>query len=326
MEHLDLQVIKQAISWTNERQPIWLCTVLSSFGSSPREAGSWLVADAQGRHVGSLSGGCVEEDFLTRLREGMFQERVSRIRYGAPDGPSSPQVVLPCGGILDVLIEKLPTDQHTTFHLERLKGALTGDRPVLRTVKLPEGNFTTYDDSSLGPRVHESTDQRNITFRIGPVARLIIAGISPVSEACASFAKTLGFEVIVCDPRRDKLTDFAVSGVTKIPTLPSMFIANEGCHSATAVVALTHDPRIDDLALMEAVKTPAFYIGVMGSHQTSQSRAARLHRSGGLSQTDIERIHMPIGLALGSKTPSEIAIAVMADIVRIRRGKARHVL
>lgn len=324
MEHLDLQVINQAIRWAHERQQIWLCTVVSSFGSSPREPGSWLVTDSEGRHVGSLSGGCVEEDFLARVRDGVFQERVSRIRYGAPEGPSSPQVLLPCGGILDVLIEKLPTDQHTVDHLERLKQALTGDRPVLRTVDLSEGTFATIDDSSLGPRVNESTDQRSVRFRIGPVARLIIAGISPVSEACASFARTLGYDVIVCDPRHDQVAGLSVPGVTVIPILPSMFIANEGCHSATAVVALTHDPRIDDLALMEAVKTPAFYIGVMGSHRTSQNRAARLLRSGGLDKKDVDRIHMPIGLALGSKTPSEIALAVMADILRIRRGKARQ--
>jgi xanthine dehydrogenase accessory factor len=108
--------------------------------------------------------------------------------------------------------------------------------------------------------------------------------------------------------------------------LPSTFIASGGCHAATAVVALTHDPRIDDLAMIEAVRTEAFYIGVMGSRRTSDTRATRLMRSGGLSQVEIERIHMPIGLDLGSKTPAEIALAVMADVLRVYHGKSRDAL
>jgi xanthine dehydrogenase accessory factor len=98
------------------------------------------------------------------------------------------------------------------------------------------------------------------------------------------------------------------------------------CHRASAVVGLTHDPRIDDLAIMEAIETPSFYIGVMGSHKTSKARANRLQRTGGLSSEQIARIHMPIGLALGSKTPAEIALAIMSDILRVQRGKSRHEL
>jgi xanthine dehydrogenase accessory factor len=108
--------------------------------------------------------------------------------------------------------------------------------------------------------------------------------------------------------------------------LPSVFIADGGCHRDTAVVALTHDPRIDDLAMMEAVRTEAFYIGVMGSQQTSQKRFERLRRIGGLGEAELARIHAPIGLNLGSKTPAEIALAVLADILRIRSGIARDQL
>lgn len=161
---------------------------------------------------------------------------------------------------------------------------------------------------------------------MGPVARLVIAGMSPVSEACAAFAHTLGYQVIVCDPREEELSKFQVPGVEVRPVLPSLYLAREGCHAATAIVALTHDPRIDDLALMEAVNTPAFYIGVMGSLRTSQQRRERLIRSGGMTEGDLARIHMPIGLNLGSKTPAEIALAVMADIVRVRRGRNREEL
>ena len=147
-----------------------------------------------------------------------------------------------------------------------------------------------------------------------------------MAEACAHFARALGHEVIVCDPRPEMCEGFSVDGVAVVPQLPSTFIAAGGCHAATAVVALTHDPRIDDLAMIEAVRTEAFYIGVMGSRRTSDARATRLLRSGGLSQADIDRLHMPIGLDLGSKTPTEIALAVVADIVRVYHGKSRDAL
>lgn len=326
MQHLDLAVIEQARAWTRAGKPIWLCTVLSSYGSSPREPGSWLVADADWAHVGSLSGGCVEEDFLARLRDGLFDHRIARIRYGAPEGPADPPTRLPCGGVLDVLIERLPSAPTTADLLEQLHGALTGNGPLVRQVSTLDGSWTVAPDAGLGPRVEQLPEQNLVSLRVGPSARLIIAGISPVSLACAKFARTLGFEVIVCDPREEEIAGFDVPGVELLPTLPSLYITTATCHRATAVVALTHDPRIDDLALIEAVRTEAFYIGVMGSARTSQARAARLVRSGGLSQSDVDRIHMPIGLALGSKTPAEIALAVMADIVRTRRGKAREQL
>ena len=326
MEHLDLRVIEQALDWVRKEKTVWLCTVLSSFGSSPMEPGSWLIAEAGGEHVGSLSGGCVEEDFLARLRDGVFADRISRIRYGAPEDPDDPPVRLPCGGVLDVLVEKLPPDATTQAHLQQLHDALGGGTPLSRTVSLVDGGWTIGDDDGLGPRVEENPDRNTVLQRIGPSARLIIAGFSPVSAACAEFARALGFEVIVCDPRDDETTGFNIAGVKLIPVLPSLYIGPETCHRATAVVALTHDPRIDDLALMEAVRTHAFYIGVMGSRRTSVARAERLLRSGGLNQSEIDRIHMPIGLALGSKTPAEIALAVMADIVRVRRGKARNEL
>lgn len=132
---------------------------------------------------------------------------------------------------------------------------------------------------------------------------------------------TLGYEVIVCDPNEAACAGFDVPGARVETRLPSAYISPNTCHGATAVVALTHDPRIDDLAMMEAVRTSAFYIGVMGSLRSSAARAERLVRSGGLSEAEIARIHMPIGLALGSKTPAEIALAVMADIVRVQHGR-----
>ncbi|QJQ94679.1 MULTISPECIES: XdhC family protein [Halomonadaceae] len=326
MQHLDLEVIERALDWARAGEDIWLCTVLETFGSSPREPGSLLVARRDGRHVGSLSGGCVEEDFLARLRDGEFDAPLTTLRYGDPERPDAAGVQLPCGGILDVLIERLAPEPANLVHLEVLQATLLGRRPLIRRIELDSARARFVEGDSLGPRVEREAGGRAVRVRVGPAARLIVAGISPVATTCAEFARTLGFEVIVCDPRQQARQDFHVEGVEVQAVMPSAFIASGACHAATAVVAVTHDPRIDDLAMIEAVRTPAFYIGVMGSHRSSEQRAERLKRSGGLSDEEIARLHMPIGLALGSKTPAEIALAIMADIVRVQRGRPRDVL
>lgn len=326
MQHLDLQVIEQALAWSRAGDTVWLCTVLATFGSSPREPGSLLVARHDGSHVGSLSGGCVEEDFLERLSAGEFDSPAMTLRYGAAEEGREARVSLPCGGILKVLVERLPALAASWEQLATLRETLQGQRHLLRHVELRSGQTRLLDDDGLGPRVVEAEDGQSVQLRIGPAARLVIAGMSSVSVICAQFAQTLGFEVILCDPREEVLAGVHLPGIEIRRELPSLFIAADGCHRATAVVALTHDPRIDDLALFEAVRTPAFYIGVMGSQRASTARAERLRRCGGLSDADIARVHMPIGLALGSKTPAEIALAVMADVVRVYRGRPRDAL
>ncbi|MNV26134.1 putative xanthine dehydrogenase subunit A [compost metagenome] len=196
-----------------------------------------------------------------------------------------------------------------------------GRRRLIREVDLVSGARSLFDDREQGVRVEHEIDR--VRLRIGAAQRLLLAGYSSVAQACAEFAVGLGFEVILCDPRDEVLEGVVLDNVEIRRQLPSVFIADGGCHSDTAVVALTHDPRIDDLAMMEAVRTDAFYIGVMGSMQTSQKRFERLRRIGGLGDAELARIHAPIGLNLGSKTPAEIALAVLADILRIRSGIPR---
>ena len=357
MQHLDQQVVQQALDWLQQGQTVWLCTVLSTFGSSPREPGAMMVARADGQHVGSLSGGCVEDDFLERLQQGEFRQRLWVERYGDNRDAQRPQVQLPCGGILEVLVERLQPDApalritpepDTTAEpacpvystdadtlatartaqqqLQHLLAALQGQYCLLREIDLNRQQQQLLPaPPESGPRVCQSHGRWHI--RVGPTTRLIIAGLSSVARHCAQFAVTLGYEVIVCEPREEEYRAFAIPGVRLEPVMPSAFIRRPGnSHAQTAIVAMTHDPRIDDLAMIEAVKTSAFYIGVMGSRRTSDSRAARLLRSGGLSTDQIERIHMPIGLALGSKTPAEIALAILADVLRCQRGVKRDAI
>lgn len=324
MHDLDTQVMTQALAWVRDGHPIWFCTVLSTYGSAPRGPGAMLVACSDGQYVGSLSGGCVEEAFLEELVAGDFDRTVTLRRYG-DSREESRRLALPCGGVLEVLIEHRAPDAPWLEHLEVLYQARQGQRRLVRRVDVEAGAFQARDDEvAEGACVVRRS--ATVDIHIGPVLRLLLAGLSPVAEACAHFAQTLGHEVIVCDPRPEAREGFSAQGVTVVLQLPSTFIAAGGCHAATAVVALTHDPRIDDLAMIEAVRTEAFYIGVMGSRRTSDARATRLLRSGGLSQGDIDRIHMPIGLDLGSRTPAEIALAVMADIVRAYHGRSRNAL
>lgn len=325
MQSLDFRVVEQAIRWLENGQTLWLCTVLSTFGSSPREPGSLMVARSTGEHLGSLSGGCVEEDFLERLAAGEYDLPAVIVRYGATqDAPVNPRVRLPCGGMLEVLTERLLPTTDNVDHLKQIKGALAGKSTLMRHIRLRDGHCWLEQTEAAGPGVLRDPGEETIAIRIGPVAKLILAGYSTVAEACAGFAITLGYQVVLCDPRQEVTGNLVLpDGVEFMSLLPSVYIASEGaCTRSTAVVAVTHDPRIDDLAMMAAVKTSASYIGVMGSMRTSQARAERLQRAGGLSQSDIERIQMPIGLNLGSRTPSEIALAIMADIVRVRRGRS----
>ncbi|WP_129140445.1 XdhC family protein [Modicisalibacter coralii] len=323
MHDMDYRVLHQARDWAGDGHTIWLCTVISTYGSSPRPPGALLVARGDGTHLGSLSGGCVEEAFLDQLAAGEFSAPATVQRYGETPAASE-RLALPCGGVLEVLVERRPATPDWLDHLAALCDALAGQRRRVRRVSLGDGGFADRPLEVDGPAVEHRDDA--VTMRIGPVVRLIVAGISPVAEACARFAHELGHEVVVCDPREAACRTFAVEGVRVEPVLPASFIAAGGCHGATAVVALTHDPRLDDLTILEAVRTAAFYVGVMGSRRTSDARATRLMRSGGLGPEELARIHMPIGLDLGSRTPAEIGLAVVADILRVYHGRDRHAL
>lgn len=318
MKHLDLQVIQQGLKWLDAGAPVWLCTVMATFGSAPREPGSMLAVVAGGESCGSLSGGCVEEDFLERLARGEFSSGNQIIRYG--EGGLAPTLALPCGGVLDVLVEPFASDSRSLEHFKALEKALLGQRSVRRNVQLGGLSRELSDAVSTGPKV--TVNEKEAVIAVGPVKRLVIAGLSPVAEYCAQFALALGFEVIICDPRPEHMARAAevLPGVRLYEALPAVFIAEGGCHAATAVVALTHDPRIDDLTLMEAVRTDAFYIGAMGSVRTSTKRMERLARIAQLDMAARQRIHAPIGLRLGSKTPAEIALSVMADVLRVGNG------
>ncbi|WP_221794233.1 XdhC family protein [Oceanobacter mangrovi] len=331
MQPLDLQVIKQALVWLEQGQTVWLCTVLSTWGSAPRSPGAMMVCNPQGQCVGSVSGGCVEEDLIERISQQQFSQPVTEYLYGGalaerhPDSPSllmhsATRVQLPCGGQLQLLIERLLPTPDTLQHLREVAAALQGEGTRIRQINRFSGQRQLIPADSCGPVI--STQPQTIQIRIAATRTLIIAGLSAVSILCAEFAEALGYQVVICDPREEYFHLMPASRNWLRPVLPWSYIRQHGkVHADTAIVALTHDPKIDDMAMIAAVNTEAFYIGVMGSSRTSAKRAERLSRIGKLSPLQLERIHMPVGLAIGSKTPAEIALAVMADIVAHRNGE-----
>ncbi|MGB9097135.1 XdhC family protein [Erwinia sp.] len=317
MQHLDLQVVSQAQLWL-EHQPVWLCTVLETYGSAPRSPGALMVAAGEGKFCGSLSGGCIEDDFLSRIAAGEYLQPSQLVRYG--EGGLTPTVSLPCGGVLDVLVEYLPAGDPSLSYLRNIESALRGHHALIKRLTLPEACRDLQPAEFVSGTLVER-NQQQITLHIAAAPRLLIAGLSSVAVYCADFACSLGFEVWVCENRPEALANFAdllKPDIRLLRQFPARFIEKEGCHANTAIVALTHDPRMDDLTLMEAIHTPAFYIGAMGSRRNSDNRRVRLQKIAEFSVEELDRIHAPVGLPLGSKTPAEIALAVMADIVQLK--------
>ncbi|MEN5014761.1 XdhC family protein [Erwinia sp. Eh17-17] len=322
LSSLDITVVESALGWLGKQHHVWLCTVVQTWGSAPRAPGALLAVSEVGDVCGSLSGGCVEQDFLRRLANGDYRQPSQQVRYGA--GGLAPDVALPCGGSLEVLIEYLSPSALTEDYLREMLRALRGELTLEKQVT--PGQPARLSASETGPSQRQVTQQAgSLRLTLGPAISLLIAGLSPVADYCIHFARMLGFHILVCEHRENYLTEFAArpvlnDGVELVRRFPARYLELHGCQAHTAVLSLTHDARIDDLTLMEACRTPAFYIGALGSRRNSENRRRRLAATGDLTAQQLGRISAPVGLALGSKTPAEIALAIMADIVRVKNG------
>ena len=224
---------------------------------------------------------------------------------------------LPCGGHLNIVVEPLQVEHAEHFRL--IVAALAERRCIQRVVDLKTGSQQLAVAERHQPLAYDEPNEV-LTQTFGPRHQLFIIGAGMVSTYLAELALTLDYAVTVCDPREQLLEDFPVANVTKIADMPDDAVRAHANDPASAIVALTHDPRIDDMGLMEALKTQAFYIGAMGSSRTSAARRQRLAALE-LSEDEIARLHAPIGLPIGSKTPPEIAIAVIAEITAVRKQR-----
>jgi len=313
MDSLDLQVLVQARDWRRAGHGVWLVTVLETWGSAPRPPGALLAMRDDGLVVGSVSGGCVEDDLIDRVRKGERVRTPSLVVYGVTKEEAA-RFGLPCGGNLRLVQEPLVDFAWIDEVLERA----SRHELVARVVDLATGSVSV-DSAHRGEAF--TFDGKTMRALYGPRWRMLVIGAGQLSRALAQMALALDFEVIVCDPREEYHLTWDVPGTTFSTAMPDDLAVELQLDPHTAVVAVTHDPKLDDLVLLEALKSPAFYVGALGSRGNTAKRKERLAMFD-LSVAEIARLHGPIGLDIGSRTPAEIAVSILAEIVAVKNGVA----
>ena len=323
MEELDTQVLRRAQAWHGSGQPVLLVTVTRTWGSSPRPPGSLMAINGRGEVVGSVSGGCIEDDLIRRVREEgvgavCAQGRPTTVRYGI-SADQAHRFGLPCGGTVELVLE--PVAAHS--RLPELLQATQRRHSTRRRLDLRSGAVTLEPGARDGV---PEMDEHTLVTHFGPRHRLVLIGAGDLSRFLAQMALGLNFEVIVCDPREAERGSWSLDGVTLTHEMPDDLILRLRPDARTAVVALTHDPKLDDLALIDALQSDAFYVGAIGSRRHTAMRRERLREHFGLAERELDGLHGPAGLYIGSKTPAEIALSIMAEVVAAKNGIARAAL
>ena len=312
MDSIDLEVLKTCSEWIAAGKQCELVTVIRTWGSSPRPEGATLGICEDGRVVGSVSGGCIEDDLIARAREsGITRTKPEIVTYGIT-ADEAHRFGLPCGGTIQLAIE--PLFAHS--RIDELIAQLAQGQLVARRVDLQRGDVT------LGPAeagMSLQVSEAALTTIHGPRWRLLIIGAGQLSRFLAQIAVGMDYAVTVCDPREEYRDGWSVEGVQVVHAMPDDLVMEMRLDSRSAVVALTHDPKLDDLALMEALKSEAFYVGAIGSRSNDQKRRERLLEFD-LTPAELEKLHGPIGIYIGSKTPSEIAISILAELTAVKNG------
>ncbi|MDH3311225.1 MAG: XdhC family protein [Gammaproteobacteria bacterium] len=313
METADHEVLRTAIDWLTAGETVYLATVAKTFGSSPRPPGSLAALVASGRFVGSVSGGCMEADLVARLRDDRLPQKFpALITYGVTQEEAH-RFGLPCGGKLELVLERLVS----TAPLKNILEKIDARQLAIRQLCLDTGEANLHPASA-----HEefSCDGKFMRKLFGPGWRLLLIGAGQLSRFVAQMGMALDYEVIVCEPREELASLWHVDGAIINKSMPddAVRLLADMC---SAVLALTHDPKLDDMALLEALESPAFYVGALGSHANNDKRRTRLATLG-VTPENLARLHGPVGLAIGSKTPAEIAVAVLAGVTAARHGIA----
>lgn len=312
MDSVDLQVLKSAHEWRSQGRRVVLATVVETWGSAPRPAGALLAIRDDGQVVGSVSGGCVEDDLIERIRHhDVAAGKPELVVYGVSKEQAA-RFGLPCGGRLRIVLEPLIETQW----LDQLLARVAQRELVARRVDLDTG-VVSLEAARRGDVL--VFDEKSLTTVHGPLWRLVIVGAGQISQYLAQMALALDYSVIVCDPREEYADTWNVPDTDINRGMPDDVVAELNLDSHSAVVAVTHDPKLDDLALLEALKSAAFYVGALGSRVNTLKRRERLAEFD-LSQAELDRLHGPVGLRIGSKTPPEIAVSILAEMTAVRHG------
>ena len=318
MDNIDLEVLKTCSQWLSAGLRCELVTVLKTWGSSPRPEGSMLAICEDGRVVGSVSGGCIEDDMIDRAkREGLNRTQPGIVTYGIT-ADEAHRFGLPCGGTIELAIEPLIAANaagHTSELLERLQAG----ELVARRLDLQTGAVTL---SPAQPSQAMQVSKAALVTLHGPRWRLLIIGAGQLSRFVAQIAQGMDYAVTVCDPREEYRQSWVVPGIELATGMPDDVVLAMKLDARCAVIALTHDPKLDDMALMEALSSEAFYVGAIGSRVNNQKRRERLAEHFDMTEQQLDKLHGPIGLYIGSKTPSEIAISILAELTAVKNGVA----
>ena len=314
MDSVDLEVLRKSAEWLTAGKRVLLVTVVKTWGSSPRPPGALLAVREDGQVVGSVSGGCIEDDIVERSRrEGPYVTRPQTVTYGV-SADDARKYGLPCGGTIQLVLEPLTAHSRIGELLDQVQAGWL----VARTLDL--------DSAAVGLAAARASDGlvfdgQTLTTVHGPRYRILVIGAGQLSRYLAQIAVGLDFQVTVCDPREEYTETWDIPGVMLVKTMPDDTVVAMKLDERCAVLALTHDPKLDDLALMEALTSPSFYVGALGSRANNAKRRKRLEEFDLLPE-QIERLHGPIGLYIGSRTPPEIAISILAEIIAAKNGVA----
>ena len=320
MESLDLRVLADVLAWRQAGHGVTLVTVVETWGSAPRPPGALLAVRDDGGVSGSVSGGCVEDDLIARIRQGEYAhlKQPSLVVYGVTKEEAS-RFGLPCGGTLRLVQEPV----QDTAWIEELLRCTADHQLMARTLILASGQVTLRR-ATRGEALQ--FDGERLTTYFGPRWRLLLIGAGQLSQAVAQMAMALDYEVLVCEPREEYRAGWILPGVMHLQGMPDDVVLEIHPDAHTAIVALTHDPKLDDMALLEALKSPAFYVGALGSRRNQAARKQRLAEHFGMDEGSLALLHGPVGLDLGAKTPAEIAISIMAELVQVKNRDTTHAL
>jgi xanthine dehydrogenase accessory factor len=313
MDNLDLDVLKTALAWTESGRRATLGTVVRTWGSAPRPIGAMMAIRDDGQVIGSVSGGCIEDDLIAQIKEGKLAAKLPEsVRYGVA-ADQAREFGLPCGGTVEMVLEPLTPQSD-------IRGLLTdleGHKIIRRSLDLSTGISQRRD--AVGADALQFDGKTLVTVH-GPKYRLLIIGAGQLSKYLATMAIPLDYQVTVCDPRDEYQEQWHdLPQVTMTEEMPDDTVLAMNLDRNSAVVALTHDPKLDDLALMEALKGQAFYVGALGSKSNNDKRRARLLEFD-VSADELVKLRGPVGLDIGAKTPSEIAISILAEMTATKRG------
>ncbi len=310
-----------ALAWHRAGKGAALATVVQTWGSAPRRVGSQLAVSGAGEIEGSVSGGCVEGAVVAEALDAIEDGKPVMLEYGVSDGDAF-AVGLACGGTIRILVEPvgsvLPEDL-----LQELVLAREARLPVAYVTGMTAERRLERDGHADRFRMDRSGFEADGETFIGihnPPLRLIVVGAVHIAQALLPMARIAGFDPLLIDPRESFGSEARFPGETILHDWPDEGVQAFGLDTRTALVLLTHDPKLDDPALEQALASDCFYIGALGSTRTHAKRVARM-KEAGFDDEQIARIHGPVGLDIGAASPSEIAVSIMAEILQVlRRG------